>query len=128
MFEDGRQPKYTLRTNKGREFVNNKVGQLLREMRIHHIASHNETKTNYAERVTKTINQKLIRYVMKKKQKKKYVDVLQDVMKSYNNTIHRYLRDTPNSIHKKNESGSRFCQYLIRKPKPSRNLKSGRRA
>ncbi|WP_218669256.1 hypothetical protein, partial [Solemya velum gill symbiont] len=68
------------------------------------------------------IKQKLLRYVMKK-QSYRYVDVLQDVVKSYNDTMHRSLRDTPNSIKKKNESESRFRQYLIRKPKPSHNLK-----
>ncbi|WP_230210114.1 transposase family protein, partial [Solemya velum gill symbiont] len=88
IFEEGRQPKYTLRSDKGREFVNNEVGKLLRERGIHHIVSHNETKANYAERVIKTIKQKLLRYVMKK-QSYRYVDVLQDVVKSYNDTMHR---------------------------------------
>ncbi|OOY36398.1 hypothetical protein BOV89_12795, partial [Solemya velum gill symbiont] len=50
---------------------------------------------NYAERVIKTIKQKLLRYVMKK-QSYRYVDVLQDTVKSYNDTIHGSLRDTPN--------------------------------
>ncbi|OOZ07626.1 hypothetical protein BOW31_12870 [Solemya velum gill symbiont] len=122
IFEEGRQPKYILRTDKGKEFVNNEVEKLLRERGIQHIVSHNETKANYAERVIKTIKQKLLRYVMKK-QSYRYVDVLQDTVKSYNDTIHRSLRDTPNAINEKNESESRLHQYLIRKPKLSLNSK-----
>ncbi|OOY49287.1 hypothetical protein BOV97_12915, partial [Solemya velum gill symbiont] len=72
----------------------------------------NETKANYAERVIKTIKQKLLRYVMKK-QSYRYVDVLQDTVRSYNDTIHRSLRDTPNAINEKNESESRLHQYHI---------------
>ncbi|OOZ42596.1 hypothetical protein BOW37_12815 [Solemya velum gill symbiont] len=67
IFEEGRQPKYTLRTDKLREFVNNEVRKLLRKRGIEHIVSHNKTKANYAERVIKTIKQKLLRYDMKNK-------------------------------------------------------------
>ncbi|OOZ11834.1 hypothetical protein BOW27_11950 [Solemya velum gill symbiont] len=49
--------------------------------------------------------------------------MLQDTVKSYNDTIHRSLRDTPNAINEKNESESRLHQYLIRKPKLSLNSK-----
>ncbi|WP_144077466.1 integrase catalytic domain-containing protein [Solemya velum gill symbiont] len=61
IFEEGRQPKYTLRSDKGREFVNNEVGKLLRERGIHHIVSHNETKANYAERIHRTLSKRKTR-------------------------------------------------------------------
>ena len=81
---------------------------------IHQFASQNtETKANYAERVIKTIKQ-TIQVFVKKNNTERYVDALNDMVRSYNGTIHQSLGRTPASINKGNEGESRLEQYRIR--------------
>ena len=107
-----RTPK-TIRSDKGREFKNKDVSKFLKGHGIHHRLAQNETKANYAERVIKTIKHKIFRRMLKTRTKK-YIDKLQDMVNSYNHTVHRSLGDTPISVNKSNESESRLQQYLLR--------------
>jgi len=50
------------------------------------------------------------------KQTYRYIDVLQDIVHSYNNTPHQSLGGvTPASVTKQNEDEIRYIQYLVRK-------------
>lgn len=52
------------------------------------------------------------------KQAYKYIDVLQKIVDSYNNTPHQSLvGSTSSSVTKNNEDESRFIQYKVRKAK-----------
>lgn len=115
IFKQGRLPK-TIRTDKGREFRNKTVSKYLNNAEIHHFVTQNEPKSNYCERLIKTIKGKLFRFMMKQRSKR-YIDVLQDVITSYNNTPHRSLGQSPSSINKLNEDESRLNQYLLRRHK-----------
>jgi hypothetical protein len=112
IFEQGRRPK-SLQTDKGTEFVNRKVGVYLKSVEVHFFVAQNETKANYAERCIKTIKHKLFRYILKK-QSYRYVDVLQNVVRSYNGTVHRSLGVAPRVVTKDNEDEIRLQQYLLR--------------
>ena len=49
------------------------------------------------------------------KQTYRYIDVLDDIVKSYNNTPHESLGGrTPTSVNKHNEDEIRYIQYLVR--------------
>ncbi len=89
IFDEGRQPRI-LRSDKGREYLNKDVQDYLKQRKIHHFTTNNEPKANYAERVIKTMRQKIFRYTMKK-QNYSYVDVLQKIVDSYNRTVHGSL-------------------------------------
>ena len=78
---------------------------------IHHFRTFNETKANFAERVIKTLKSKLYRYVVANNTLR-YKDVLQDVVKSYNNTVHSSLGRAPSEVYKGNEGEVRYEQYL----------------
>ena len=123
IFSQGRTPN-VIRTDKGKEFKNKKVSAYLQSLGVHHFVTQNETKANYAERVIKTLKHRLFRYIMKNKTKK-YVDILNDAVNSYNNTAHRSLGRTPSAIDKDTENESRLEQYLLRthkgSPKPSKS-------
>ena len=109
-----RKPK-TIRTDRGMEFRSKEVNKYLKGENIHHFyALNTETKANYAERLIKTLKHKIFRYMLKKRTQR-YVDILQDVVKSYNTTVHSSLGATPASITKENEGESRLQQYMIRK-------------
>ena len=112
-----RKPK-TIRTDRGMEFRSKDVNKYLKSIDIHHFyALNTETKANYAERIIKTLKHKIFRYLMKKRTQK-YIDVLQDMVHSYNHTVHRSLGATPDSITKDKEGESRLQQYLLRKKQP----------
>ena len=112
-----RKPK-TIRTDRGMEFRSKDVNKYLKSIDIHHFyALNTETKANYAERFIKTLKHKIFRYLMKKRTQK-YIDVLQDMVHSYNHTVHRSLGATPDSVTKDKEGESRLQQYLLRKKQP----------
>ena len=123
IIQQGRQPK-TIRTDKGREFRNKKVASYLKSIGVYHFVTQNqETKANYSERSIKTLKQRLYRYVMKKRSPR-YIDALQDLVSSYNNTVHRSLGRAPSSITPATEDESRLEQYLLRQKKQSRDVSS----
>lgn len=103
-----------IRTDRGMEFRSKEVNRYLKSQNIHHFyALNTEIKANYAERLIKTLKHKLFRYMMKHRTQR-YIDVLQDIVHSYNHTVHRSLGKTPASITKVNEGESRLQQYLLR--------------
>jgi hypothetical protein len=115
VFADKRVPK-VMRTDKGGEFNNKEVSKYLDTANVHRFSTQNETKANYAERAIKTIKHKIFRYALKKRSYR-YVDVLADIVNSYNDTIHQSLGRTPRSIDKTSEGESRLEQYLLRTKK-----------
>ena len=113
-----------IRTDRGMEFRSKEVNKYLRDQNIHHFyALNTETKANYAERIIKTFKHKLFRYMINHRTQR-YIDVLQDVIYSYNHTIHRSFGKTPATITKDSEGESRLQQYLLRQP----NIKSKKRS
>jgi hypothetical protein len=116
-----RKPK-TVRTDRGMEFRSKEVNKYLQHMDIHHFyALNTETKANFAEICIKTLKHKLFRYMIKNRTQR-YVDVLRNIVLSYNSTIHRSLGDKPINITKESEGESRLQQYLLRtKGRPTNN-------
>ena len=53
-----------------------------------------------------------------KNRTQRYIDVLQDVVHSYNHTMHRSMGKPQASISGANEGGSRMQQYLLRQSTP----------
>ena len=113
MLTGPRQPRM-VRSDRGMEFRSKVVTQYLREQGIHHFyALNTEIKAGYAERLVKTIKHKLFRYLLKHNTKR-YIDILKDVVYSYNHTVHRSLGRSPASVTDHTEGESRLQQYMIR--------------
>lgn len=102
IFEKGRIP-LKIRTDKGTEFSNEIMQKFFKTHNITHFVTQNETKANYAERAIQTIKGKIIKY-MRAKQTRQWVNQLVNFTKSYNNTIHRSIKQTPASVTKKDEN------------------------
>ncbi len=116
----GPRKPHSVRTDRGMEFRSKEFNKHLKRHDIHHrYALNTETKANYAERVIKTIKHKLFRYLLKHNTKR-YIDVLQEIVDSYNRTYHRSLGTAPATITKDKEGESRLQQYLLRKQKEPR--------
>ncbi|MEK6265280.1 MAG: DDE-type integrase/transposase/recombinase [Clostridium sp.] len=100
-FKKGRIPE-RLRSDKGSEFLNDKMEKLYENFNIKHFVTQNELKANYAERGIQTLKAKLIRY-MRSKQTHRWIDELDNITSTYNNTVHRSIKQTPASVTKADE-------------------------
>lgn len=116
VFQKRRKPN-TLRTNKGSEFKNRWVKAFLKKEGIHAIYTQNETKANYAERVIRTKKNLMYRYFMKNRIYR-FINILQDLVKSYNKRPHRSLGgNAPANVNKENADEIRLESFLSGKTK-----------
>ena len=114
IFSEGRKPQ-KIRTDHGGEFKNRYLKSFMDKENVEIFVTQNEGKANYAERAIKTIKSKLFK-LMSSKNTKHWVDVLQHVTKSYNNTIHSAIERTPASVTKEIENALWSEQYSLLKP------------
>ena len=121
IFEEGRKP-VNLRTDKGSEFNNELMQKLFKEGNINHFVTQNEVKANYAERAIQTVKGKIMRY-LRAKQSHKWSDQLGNVTFSYNNTVHRSIKQKPASVTKEDENRLWKHLYLKNHPLPNKKKK-----
>ena len=96
ILSEGRKPE-KLRTDKGTEFLNESFQQYLKEKNIHFYTANNEPKAGVVERVNRTLKSKLYRYFTAVNSLR-YIDVLQDLVDSYNNTYHGSIGRAPATV------------------------------
>ena len=96
-----RVPK-KLQTDQGAEFVNAVLQRFLKGKGITFFTVKSDKKAAVAERVIRTLKEKMYRY-MHEKHTKTYIDVLQDLVASYNNTYHKSIKMTPSEVSTENE-------------------------
>lgn len=123
VFQKGRKP-HTLRTDKGSEFKNRWVKTFLHKQGITVIYTQNETKANYAERVIRTMKNLMYRYFMKERTYR-YVNVLHDLVNSYNKRPHRFLgSNAPAHVNEDNANEIRLDAFLAgqKKTKPDKKI------
>ena len=95
LFEGRKSEK--LRTDKGTEFLNESSQQYLKKKNIQFCTAKNEPKASVVERMNRTLKSKLYRYFTAV-YSLRYVDVLQDLVYSYNNTYHRSIGLAPATV------------------------------
>ena len=97
------RPPITLQTDKGSEFLNRSLQKLLKQYGVHHFSTHNEeTKASIVERFNMTLKTRMWRYFTKN-QSVRYLDVLQDFVRSYNKTYHRSIGMAPSEVNGTNQ-------------------------
>ena len=85
------------------EFKNKYFYEFCSKEKIYHFFALNiEIKATLAERVIRTLKEKLFRYFTYDKTKR-YVDVFPKIVENYNNTIHSVTKFKPNEVNKSNE-------------------------
>ena len=90
-----------IRSDKGTEFIGQKVQRVFKKFGVHHFVTQNEVKANYAERAIKTIKGRIYKFFTHK-QTHRYIDILQDVTGAYNNSVHRSIGMAPAKVTEKN--------------------------
>ena len=88
-----------LQSDKGKEFLNHTVQELFKQHGVHHFVTENETKASMAERFIRTLKTKIYRWFDHSKSKR-YIDVLPEMLKSYNNSYHRTIGMRPSEVTK----------------------------
>ena len=95
--KDGRLP-LAVRSDAGGEFRSLYFQKMLRSYGINQFVTSNaEIKSNIVERVIRTIKGRLGRYKTKNRTRR-WVDALDKIITSYNNTYHSSLGMTPNQV------------------------------
>jgi Chromo (CHRromatin Organisation MOdifier) domain/Integrase core domain len=94
---------FKLQTDKGKEFENNTLKSLLDVYGIQYFTSKNpEIKCSIVERFNRTLKSKMFKYFTAKGTRK-YIDVLDDMISSYNNTVHSSIKMRPSEVSEENE-------------------------
>jgi len=91
-----------IQTDKGKEFFNSKVRNLFKAKGIHHFASESEFKAAVVERFNRTLKTKLWHYFTAKSTNR-FLEVLPDILHSYNHTVHRSIGMKPADVTSKDE-------------------------
>ena len=93
----------TLHTDEGKEFYNKTFKDLLAKYHIIHFSSGNkDIKCAVVERFNRTLRTKLFRYFTANNTNR-YIDVLSDIVASYNATTHRSIGMAPQDVTEMNE-------------------------
>ena len=110
-----RQPR-KLRTDRGKEFLNYKVQNLLKQKNIIFFTSNNDTKAAMVERFNRTLRSKLWRYFTATKEKR-YIDILPQILLSYNNKRHSTTGMAPSkvTVHNAEHVWRKMYQFATRK-------------
>ena len=84
--------------DKGKEFTGNISEDYFQLINVEHFVSHNQIiKANYAERVIMTLKQSIQSYMHLHKTYH-FIDVLQDIVHSYNHTQHHSIGMSPSEV------------------------------
>jgi hypothetical protein len=106
-----RRPIY-LESDRGKEFLNNRFQQMLKDNKIIFYNTYNqETKASYVERLQRTIKDKLFRYFTYSGTTR-YIDVLAEFVNNYNNSHHSGIKMKPNAVSFQNQEKVWNEQYF----------------
>ena len=97
----GRKPEKIM-TDQGTEFLNKHFRVLMKEEYIELYNTYNETKASIVERLIRTLKTKMWRYFTAKKTMR-YVDMLPDMVHSYNHSVNRSIKTKPVDVTAENE-------------------------
>ena len=102
VFDSTARRPMVIQVDKGTEFHNATVKKKLEKMGIRLFSTHNEeTKAQIVERFQRTLKGKMWRY-FHHNNTYRYVDVLDDIVASYNNTVHRSIKMAANQVNEDN--------------------------
>jgi len=100
-----------VQTGKGTEFKNVHFQRLMTEYNVHHCTSENEDlKASVIERFNRTLKERMFRY-FSTHQTRRYLNVLDDLIESYNDTCHRSIGMAPSQVSTENEQTVRDRLY-----------------
>lgn len=109
-----------LQVDEGKEFYNRDVKQVLNKDGIELFSIFSQYKCAHVERLNRTIKEKLEK-IFTATNNRNWIDYLDEVMISYNNTTHSTTKFKPNEINQSNEK--EVFQNIIKSRKPTQTKK-----
>jgi len=100
--ESKRSPKH-LHTDQGKEFYNHQFQQVMKNYYINHYSTFSRMKAAIAERTIRTIKEKLFKY-FSLNGSYKWIDILENIVKNYNEQVHHSIKMKPCDVNKNVES------------------------
>ncbi len=97
-----------LQVDQGVEFYNSQVRGFLKSNNIELFSVKSQFKAALVERFNRTIKSKLWKYFTYNQQQYRWLEVLPQLVQSYNNNIHRVIKMTPNEAFKKKNENKVF--------------------
>lgn len=91
-----------LQTDKGTEFYNATVRNLLKDKGIHHFSTSGDAKAGLVERFNRTLKSRMYRYFTAANTLR-YIDILQKLVEGYNVSYHRSIKRAPETVNSENE-------------------------
>lgn len=104
-----RKPQ-SLQTDQGKEFLNSKFQKFLKQNNVRFFTTYNTTKSSIIERYNKSLKSKMWKYFTAHNTFR-YIDVLDELVSSYNHTFHRSIQLAPAEVTQENESDVFFTLY-----------------
>ena len=101
ILQTGRKPE-RLQTDAGTEFLNRPFQDFLKKNDIEFFVTRSEMKASVVERFNRTLKTKMWKYFTWKNTLR-YVEILPDLMYSYNHSYHRSIKMKPALVNKSNE-------------------------
>ena len=98
----GRVPN-NLQTDLGKEFYNSLFKKLMTSYNINHYSTYSTKKASIVERVIRTVKNKLYKYFSLAGNYRWVGRPLENIIKSYNNTVHRTIKLKPIEVNHQNE-------------------------
>ena len=102
ILSSGRKPN-KLQTDQGTEFLNRVFQKLVRDNNIDFFTVNSGLKASVVERFNRTFKNKMYKYFTAKNTLT-YINVLPQLVSSYNNTYHRSIKMKPSQVTKANEA------------------------
>ena len=93
----------TLQTDNGKEFYNHTFQKLMKDKDIHQFFTTGDTKASMVERFNRTLKSRMYRYFTSANTYK-YLNVLQALVRGYNESFHRSMGMKPSEVTLKNAS------------------------
>ena len=119
ILDDSNKKPNKIWVNHGSEFYNNKFKSFLKENEIEMYSTFNEGKSVVAERLNKTLKNKIYKH-MTTIGKNVYFNDLDDIVKKYNNTVHSSIKMKPKDV-----TDDSFVEYSEETNKKSPKFKVG---
>lgn len=101
ILSQGRVPK-NLQVDRGREFYNKSFQSLMDKYKINLYSTYSNLKASICERFNRTLKSKMwLQFSLQGNYK--WLDILSDLVESYNNTKHRVINEKPKNVSSENE-------------------------
>ena len=117
----GRTPE-KVQSDAGTEFLNRKFQAFLKENDITFFTTRSEMKAALVERFNRTLKTRMWKYFTRNNTLR-YIEVLQDLVYSYNHSFHRIIKTKPALVTKENEREIWQRQYLSDRSETKKPIK-----